>query len=90
MVAGGPAVPLGNGQSEETDVAESADDRRVDRLATVPFGGVRPYLAVDELGREPADGRLLLGELEVHPSKLALEVLSRPDPVWQSFRNEPR
>jgi hypothetical protein len=66
VVAAGAAVLLGDGQAKEAERPELLHDASVHLLGTVPCGGVGDDLAVDELGREFADGSLLFVELQVH------------------------
>src|SRR5690606_3835405 len=66
VVAAGTAVLLVDGQAQEPQVAQLLDDAAVDLLGAVPGGGVRDDLALHEVPGQPADGALLLAELQVH------------------------
>ena len=67
VVAAGAAVLLGDGQAEEAERRRASPTiAAVDLLGPVPVGGVRRDLAVDELGGEVADGRVLFAERQFH------------------------
>ena len=68
VVAAEPAVLLGDGQPEETDLRHLRDDLEVDRLAPVPLGAVRHRLAVEERASQVAERLLLVTEAQVHVS----------------------
>lgn len=66
MITAAAAGFLGDGETEESDVAERAHDRGVDRLRSIPRRSVRCDLPIDEIGRQRLGGGLLVGEFEIH------------------------
>lgn len=62
VVATQPAVLLGDGQPEETDLGELGDESQIDLLGAVPRGPVGDDLGVEEIARQSLEVSLILGE----------------------------